>query len=31
VLKPGYHDILAYITKVDEVVLIVATFLHSRA
>jgi hypothetical protein len=31
VLKPGYHDILAYITKVDEVVLIIATFLYSRA
>jgi len=31
VLKPGYHDVLAYITKVDEVVLIIATYMHMRA
>ena len=31
VLKPGYHDVLAYITKVDELLLIVATFMHIRS
>jgi hypothetical protein len=31
VLKPGYSDSLAYATKVDEVLLIVATYLHMRA